>query len=413
VLIVLLIGIRGIARDLPGLVGQHTSPPPYAQEFHERISAFLAQQSEVFETYATPQIDQILLLWSPPPSLEDEARRKLIELRVPTRVGSNEPDLLLYKLGHLETDDPNMLSKIYKLFHGNQHKYLLPFLPIHGDLTNLSRVLVNTQGSGKTRLLLEGLSNNWGFYFSYGDLSPVYGSSDLTNTIFRAGGLSDDKIQQRCLSALNARLRIFEAFLDATQSIDSSERRRRWVLFQLQHERTNDIFEGLTEGLLPFDPVDYLAQEINHSTHRIYHALSFHPSYRLSIVLDSLSHPPSVSSRRQNTTNNEIGRRIVSQFAELRLPLNIIVSGTSQSLYTQLMDDYFEESRPWSMEFLTPFVAVSDTGFIKTQDDVRRYVEDFFPDVGQIEDGKEMIRDLWALLAGRYVGPSLRFMLRI
>jgi hypothetical protein len=51
----------------------------------------------------------------------------------------------------------------------------------------MSRFICNASGVGKTRLLLEGLRKNWGFYFTARPQPDGVGSSDLENVLKKFG----------------------------------------------------------------------------------------------------------------------------------------------------------------------------------------------------------------------------------
>ncbi|EJD42073.1 hypothetical protein AURDEDRAFT_168863 [Auricularia subglabra TFB-10046 SS5] len=73
-------------------------------------------------------------------------------------------DTLLYKLGESDDLDPDFAEKKRKVKTGNAH-----------------RVIANVSGSGKTRMTLEVLSEEWSFYFM-ADYDPIvnpYGSQDV------------------------------------------------------------------------------------------------------------------------------------------------------------------------------------------------------------------------------------------
>jgi hypothetical protein len=55
------------------------------------------------------------------------------------------------------------------------------------NLTGCSRLFVNTSGSGKTRLLLEGLCKHWGFYFTCVREREELGSRDLGQALENIG----------------------------------------------------------------------------------------------------------------------------------------------------------------------------------------------------------------------------------
>jgi hypothetical protein len=120
--------------------------------------------------------------------------------------------------------------------------------------------LINTSGSGKTRILLEGLCHRWGFYYTCLDGDGI-GSNDLANALkafqstagfsdipdtappdedtvilrekqIRNGLLASQYIQAVTLS----RLLLFHAYLEALCDADVSitnEHKRRWLYLQV------------------------------------------------------------------------------------------------------------------------------------------------------------------------------------
>ncbi|KAG6834620.1 hypothetical protein H0H93_008530, partial [Arthromyces matolae] len=142
-------------------------------------------------------------------------------------------------------------------------------------------VLLNTSGSGKTRLVLEGLCRQWGFYFTCKRNSDEVGSSDIDSIIrpegcFEQQGLKvelpthpaefknalrdNEEIAGRCFSAaMLSRILVLSCFLRTCigGSVDISLLKRQWLLLQLDTSllRTEtqifdvDVFQELT-GIL-------------------------------------------------------------------------------------------------------------------------------------------------------------------
>lgn len=148
------------------------------------------------------------------------------------------------------------------------------------DITSFGSFLVNTSGSGKTRLLLEGLCENWGFYFTSLVDSSLLGSSDVQNSIqshiphapkFRqnlppsnSGGYDSALKTNREIAGRTfrqiflARLIIFNRFAELMSNCrtigqDSRVFKARWLLLQLQpsfvHAQIWDIFDNLSTKL--------------------------------------------------------------------------------------------------------------------------------------------------------------------
>ncbi|KAJ7888087.1 hypothetical protein B0H14DRAFT_3127378 [Mycena olivaceomarginata] len=103
------------------------------------------------------------------------------------------PSMILKDLGSF-TNDPVLSSRVRNLF-------------VRGKKT----VMVNTSGSGKTRLLLEGLCNNWGLYFLI--LNP--GVRDLGSVDFR--GVVEDVARFSNAPASEDSARNFESNLSCAE----------------------------------------------------------------------------------------------------------------------------------------------------------------------------------------------------
>jgi hypothetical protein len=119
--------------------------------------------------------------------------------------------------------------------------------------------ICNTSGSGKTRRLLEGLTQYWGFYFVaaldhnfvgvndlQAALDAVRGNDEWTDDLRTVGGQQQGErnrfnidISNRAIrKVLAARVLVFKLFLQLAQARDGKllpEHRRIWLLFQLSN----------------------------------------------------------------------------------------------------------------------------------------------------------------------------------
>jgi hypothetical protein len=123
--------------------------------------------------------DTRLPIWQPQ-SGSDEIRSHISGLQIPKLSDSSPfPSLLMHGLGQ-PSHDTQPLERVNKLFRaGSRHKYVKTSLNNLQLISLMARFLCNTSGSGKTRLLLEGLTRNWGLYFTARTQSDGIGSSDL------------------------------------------------------------------------------------------------------------------------------------------------------------------------------------------------------------------------------------------
>ena len=107
----------------------------------------------------------------------------------------------------------------------------------------LFRLLINASGSGKSRILLEGLCRHWGFYFVVTG-SSIVGSSDFYATFSTINLKSTDAFsyptERRLLQLLLARLLLLNLFIEVANcsrtGLQQKEHRRLWTLLQVQHK---------------------------------------------------------------------------------------------------------------------------------------------------------------------------------
>ncbi|KAF8163846.1 hypothetical protein B0H34DRAFT_697262, partial [Crassisporium funariophilum] len=142
-------------------------------------------------------------------------------------------------LGTLYEDDPIVKERVDKLFE-----------------RRITKVVFNTSGSGKTRLLVEGLCHNWGFYLTP-DRVPRLGSTDFSLSLRNVEAYVEDgqffsptipdssTSREKALTAnctiaritfhhiLLARLLVLEAFLSNSANVSGTQLRLRWTHLQL------------------------------------------------------------------------------------------------------------------------------------------------------------------------------------
>ena len=203
--------------------------------------------------------------WTPPASLASQLDSRtvsyLVDLQLPCL--GDSPHVLLHELGYFSRD-PDLQKRVQNLF--------IPDTP-------RDTIIVNTSGSGKTRLLLEGLCQHWGFYFTSQVDSSLIGSKDLQNAIetiskdplFNSKLPSYNTPEHKSVLEMNnkiaermfkrvflARVLIFDLLLAAmTETPDAvpvDERRRLWLLLQIQPKILGDgwdVFDDLTQKVAP------------------------------------------------------------------------------------------------------------------------------------------------------------------
>lgn len=156
----------------------------------------------------------------------------------------------------------------------------------------------NASGSGKTSLLFEGLSREWGIYFVGAAERWIIGSRDYwqtTQRLFRhTDGVHIAKDPAARLEILKiplmVRLLAFEVFAESVDiSSATDEDRKLWLLAQACgryyfDEHLSDQFLIAVESLLPFKGKDVSA-EIDRTIAHI-RVLTKDPSFHLYCVLD-------------------------------------------------------------------------------------------------------------------------------
>jgi len=157
-------------------------------------------------------------------------------------------------LGTLCDTDPSTKERVLKLFGPGISRWaIVSSFVAHDDI--LFRVVFGNSGSGKTRLLAEGLCQYWGLYFTPDPL--LLGSKDFSLSLgnlesyVEEGGVFSPIIPNSPISAqkslqlnramarttfrhiLLARLLVLEAFLSAGADVPATHLRRRWTHLQL------------------------------------------------------------------------------------------------------------------------------------------------------------------------------------
>jgi hypothetical protein len=146
----------------------------------------------------------------------------------------------------------------------------------------MTRYLCNVSGSGKTRLLFEGLCRNWGLYFTGYQPIDQIGSSDLEKVVndmrTRLRELTGDDLefalsrnrataQHRFLLVLYVRMLILRIFLEcvkATADGITEEHKKLWLLIQVAPTSIlqEEIFE-ISIDVLNTLPLDHLRSRIS------------------------------------------------------------------------------------------------------------------------------------------------------
>ena len=275
-------------------------------------------------------------------------------------------------------------------------------------------------GSGKTRLLLEGLSRNWGFYFTACPGPEGVGSSDLEEvrrdlelrlkkitdencdtTLKNNGGLA----RQRFLLLLYVRFVCFRVFLEcaaARPDWDTNDYKVPWLLIQLAPRtllKSSEIFLALTD-CVGRASIEYLERGIQQESSRISARLRS-PLFCVLDEAQTLTKNLDFFQSKQVPPTSEPGRPILPEVLRLwsLMVPNLIVSGTGVSIQTvesDLSSGVAKEGGRTDM--------VTEVGGFDDEDGRRAYLERYFPP-GFLDtsDGKEIVSRVGYWLRGRFI----------
>ncbi|EAU81607.2 hypothetical protein CC1G_02623 [Coprinopsis cinerea okayama7 len=347
--------------------------------------------------------------WRPPNDLDEEVVQHLVGLRIPSLKG--KPNILLHDLGAFQ-EDKVLQDRLKNIFMANNHTFL-----------------VNTSGSGKTRILLEGLCQNWGFYFTSLVDSSLLGSTDVQNAIsthvpdtpgFRAElppagtkTYEDSLKRNRQIASrvfrqvLLARLLLFHLFVTTMdRSTPPQTLRERWLLLQLQpcllNPRVWDIFHHLARELSTASDA-YLNSQTETLLSEVRSILSQDGHMPFFCVLDEAQHAatqhlPAFRSDH-NGAHRPILREIVraweSQCAGQGVFMVVAGTGISKDVVDQAMASaIMKDSR---------YRWCSDTGAFDSIEVQQRYLRKYFPPkyLGT-KSGARLLERVWYWLHGRH-----------
>ncbi|KAJ7510875.1 hypothetical protein B0H11DRAFT_2215613 [Mycena galericulata] len=371
-----------------------------------RRPRMLEPAQEFLDSLRQPLIDFVtnsatLFSWMPEPLPEDpEMLAHITELKIRTWERKPvRPRIILTDLGSF-SDDPTLLKRIENIF-------------VRGKQT----FLVNTSGSGKTRLLFEGLLREWGLYFTFNSFNTEPGSRELL--IALTDGVPTDKyfvpnlpppsssdfsatldMNHRRAScyfgeALLARLLIFQMFLEIIRDLGRTEEQKYlWLLLQLRVkvEPHGDIFDNLTMLLRQNDD-SYTRDNVADTLAQIRELLG--SDLHLFVVVDE----GQVASRalpeafHSDKLRRPALREILQVWEEhLGDTASFVVGGTDMPEEMINDPDYAAVSR-WT----------SDTGAFDDPTGHERYLRRFLPpSFLETESGKAFIPRAWRWLHGRH-----------
>ncbi|KAK7021267.1 hypothetical protein R3P38DRAFT_3543679 [Favolaschia claudopus] len=362
-----------------------------AAEFAERVATILPAITAFIEEGG-------LDMWVPDPEDggEDEDHTHIAALAVPSVYG--RPSVLLRGLGRFATDDL-LAQRVDNIFSKGKHTFL-----------------VNTSGSGKTRLTFEGLCQHWGFYMVGAIDANSIGSSDLPDVLgsyikWNREGFSivaysreetakNLRITQGCLrKLLLGRLVVFSIFAEHIHVIGiKPEHKKLWLLLQALTESLKcglvDIFSELV-GLADAMADDYIKDYNTFLLNKLRRL--FGDDFHLFVVIDEaqvISESYSVAYRSADGTYYPILREIVDALNDefSQHEVSFVISGT------RIPSSDFQQSR-----HVDRHRWCSDTGAFSDEDIHRRYVSTYLPPAyAKTAAGQAFLRRVWEWCRGRH-----------
>ncbi|KAJ4476440.1 hypothetical protein C8J55DRAFT_516938 [Lentinula edodes] len=327
------------------------------------------------------------------------------KLGIPLGNREEIPLVILHKLGSFQ-HDPILRKRLGTIFSSDHHTFL-----------------INTSGTGKTRLLFEGLSLHWGLYFTCDIDSSFLGAGDLVVAIneiesnrnwtghlpFRSNPEYTTSLQNNIQTvfrltseALLARLLVFKLYLEAcSQDAFCHDHRQRWLESQIFPHTFTSLFEpyGKTKYEISLAEVhdSVIDEAITRTLEDIQSIWDIPPGDFFYIVIDEAN----VASRKHSGAfEDEYGRypllkEIIRSF-QCRmghLPVRFVVAGTI------IPREHFQSSSgEWDN-----FRWCSNTGCFDDLEAHRRYISEFLPpQFEKSNTGQLLIKRMWHWLRGRY-----------
>ncbi|KAF5378626.1 hypothetical protein D9757_009565 [Collybiopsis confluens] len=328
-------------------------------------------------------------------------------LQIPLGTREDIPLVILHKLGSFQYD-PLLRERLDGIFSPGHHTFL-----------------VNTSGSGKTKLLFEGLCQRWGFYFTFArdgsrlgphDLAHIAGTIHMNLRLTWTQYLpppSDPQyasllqanlqmVHNAFGGALLARLFVFKLFLEACSKEGfCQDHRQRWLEAQLLPQDLSD--QGDPFNMLQLDvrnaQVDgsVIDEAIAQMLEEIQEIWDMPSGEFLYIALDEANVPSREYLRAFADEHGEypLLKAVIRSWQRRlgHLPVRFVVAGTV------IPQEYFPSaSGEWD-----DWRWSSDTDSFDNPESQRRYVSQFLPpEFKASEDAQVLMRRMWSWLRGRH-----------
>ncbi|KAJ3965145.1 hypothetical protein EV361DRAFT_940200 [Lentinula raphanica] len=354
-----------------------------------------------------PSTSEWLHRWAPSSShattMSDAILEHIRKLEVPHIWPLGEPLLVLHEYGRFQSE-PQLNKRLDQIFAPNENTFL-----------------VNASGTGKTRLLYEGLCKEWGLYFTATVDTSRLGSFDVESDIERCieehpifmsmahdrNSYSESRtsaiatLTRRCFSELLlARLLVFQLYIEiVTKGEVEDVHKTRWFLAQLHPflDNHSDAFVVLQSIISVSNASDILIDEcIAQCMEDITNSLlQSSPEPHFFVVLDEAN---AVSQRHTFAFRSVHGPHpILKEIIQIwqshlqAIPATMVIAGTC------IPDIYYKEDE-WKQ-----WRWISSTGSFDNITDQRNYVLKYLPpSFASSPSGKTLLRRIWRWLRGRH-----------
>ena len=411
-------------------IGFQQTPEKGKKDFQDSIWVFLNDCRPAMETLVSKagDIPSFMPSWKPSTSMDPRLSDHIRQLNIPRDKGGL-PSLLLHDLGEEKSDlDRVRASRIPSIF-SNTNTCVVHFVMVHFHISCIFRLLINTSGSGKSRILLEGLCRHWGFYFvAVG--SSIIGSSDFYAT-FRTIDTARDydrartvksidplafphmenTTERRLLQLLLSRLLLLSLFIEVAKcspiGLQQKEHRRLWTLLQVHPEIIKghfcgDIFADLT-ARLRYTTGENLMKLVKEAHTKLRDLLAA-PNGELILftVLDEVQEALTLCIGDYQSNDKQTARpllretyRVWSTLLGSKFPL--ILSGTG--INYQIIDEILGSS----IAKAQPYVRLHNIGAFDDMSSQTAYIQQFFPPtLFSTPPWHAFLSRAWAWLRGRY-----------
>ncbi|KAL1729151.1 hypothetical protein EV714DRAFT_213520 [Schizophyllum commune] len=310
-------------------------------------------------------------------------------LRIP-KASDAYPCLLMHRLGSL-IDEARLADRLNKIF-----------------VPDKTTVLINSSGSGKTRLLLEGLCQRWGVYMTCSVESSGVGGSDAsyalsielqTDEYFKPDvRLGEQEIENNRFVAKNmfsmlllSRLLLLHRFLQAVPASarNTNETRQKWLYLHVLPESVgcDASLSRLMQKLVSLSTTSVRAA-VGDTLVMIRSLLGVR-DFPIFCVLDECQVADQLYPGAFGENTTTLQQMALAWEANAHMP--VVLCGTEANL-APLIGPAHPNRR-----------VCTDTGAFDTPDDQRRYVTQYMPpDMVSSSVGESLIARMWSWLRGRH-----------